>query len=310
MSDLRILREAFISTYQDLPPTIRAKINLIEELSGQAMLFNDEEICPPVPDFDEHARRRRQEENSICPSSVFLKLKRWICQDRESLPEEKSEEDAGFPYLDNLISMADPAYEPYSELFEPGYQPLDSELLDPYSELLGPGDRLRDLDEMLMALWFYWIHHHDARSMLKSETKKKRIPARAADLEAALDLSLAKLALRVGIETSSIRHWKKKKEPAIRVNLSQRIQTSNKVIDAFHHVLKRQGDTLNYIVNRIYQYLIDSGQAKLNKHGKYSPGTKTIERALKANKPLMENCFKKEKRGQNKRIIYIGHTGV
>lgn len=206
--------------------------------------------------------------------------------------------------------MADPGYEPYSELFEPGYEPLDSELLDPYSELLGPGDRLRDLAEMLMALWFYWIRHHDARSMLKSETKKKRIPARAADLEAALDLSLAKLALRVGIEMSSIRHWKKKKEPAVRVNLSQRTKTSNKVIDAFHHVLKRQGDTLNCIVNLIYKYLIKNLQTKLDKRGRISPGKKTIERALKADKPLMESCFKNEKSGQKERINYIRHTGV
>lgn len=99
MSDLRILREAFILTYQDLPATIRAKINLMEELHGQAILFQEEEVCPPVPDFDEHARRRRQEENSICPSSVFLELKRWICRARECLPEEKSEEDASFPYF-------------------------------------------------------------------------------------------------------------------------------------------------------------------------------------------------------------------
>ncbi len=306
---LRILRETFIlPIYQDFPPTIKAKINLIEELHGQAMLFQFEEICRPVPDFDEHARRRRQEANSFCPSSE--EVTRWFCRDGASSPEEEPEEDAGFPYLDDVISMADPGYEPYSELFEPGSELLGSELLDPDSELLGPGSRLLDLAYMLMALWFYWIRHPDARSMLKSETKKKKIPARAADLEAALDLSLAKLALRVGIETASIRHWKKKKEPAVRLNLLQRMQTSNKVKDAFHQVRKKQGDTFNRIIQLIYNYLIKNGKTKLNKRGEISPGKKTIERALKANKPLMELYFKKEERGQKERIIYIGHTGV
>jgi hypothetical protein len=241
-------------------------------------------------------RRQRQEENSE-------EVARRLVEELKLCRVRSSKEYAKSPWVDKVALMADPGYDPSYE-FASEYEP--------YPGLLEAGDKLIYLGKMLNALWFYWVIHPEARhiSFSESETKGKEIGAWAADFEAALDLSLAKLALQIGIETSNIRYWKKKKEAAVRLNLSQKMKTNDNVIDAFNRIPKNKGDTFNLIVSRIYNYLIKNKKTRLNKNGQISPGKKTIGRSLEANKLLMANCFKRENRGQKERIFYIGHTGV
>jgi len=147
-----------------------------------------------------------------------------------------------------------------------------------------PSPDLWHLAEKLIELWFYW---NDLVPPIPDED--------------CLDLSLMKIAFKIGVETATIRDWGKKKEGIARRNLERKAKSMTKeveILNAFHAVPKKKGDFLNCIIDRIYNYL------------KKSVGKKTIERCIKGNAPLMNKCFQKEERGERHRIVYIRHTGV
>ena len=154
-----------------------------------------------------------------------------------------------------------------------------------------PALELSGLLMELGALWSFWV-------FWPYSSEKKGIEREG---EQVLDLNLCKVAFRIGSETANIRHWGKKKEAAARLNLARRTQTIKTILSAFKTVVKNQGDTINKISGRIYNYL--------NKTKGNSLSEKTIGRTLKEKSPMKE-CFKEEIRGTHKRYLYNGQTGV
>ncbi len=153
-----------------------------------------------------------------------------------------------------------------------------------------PALELSGLLMELSALWYFWVAWPYSRKWEGIES----------DDEQALDLNLCKVAFRVGIETANIRHWGKKKEAAARLNLKKKIQVEAKkgaIFAAFGNVRKDPGDTLNRIVDRIFKNLKKGGTSKV--------GKTTIERAIKDNLQLMNDCFREEIRGTVKRFIFV-----
>jgi hypothetical protein len=267
--------------YQSLLPTIQEKVCLIEALSDRAIIYlRAREGAPTgVPDFDSYLR-------DVYKNVANVQLKGF----EDGTPKEgtKGTTFQGLNYEDWAEILGDSRYRPHF-------------------------GNLSHVAVMLSVLWIYWMTWPNSRKVFEGEKKlnlrnllEQEAPPSAPSFEAALDRSLVWLALALGEEMANTEHWGKKKEGAVRSNLSQRTKTSNKVTDAFHQIPKKQGDTLNHIVILIYKYLIKTGQTKLNKRGEISPGQKTIERVIKTNKPLMTHYFNPEERGKSKRLIYNG----
>ncbi len=111
---------------------------------------------------------------------------------------------------------------------------------------------------MLQALWFYWPFWPHSREWF--ERKPLEVVASLGDqhsfgeIEATLDLSLAKIAFLIGVETASIRHDSKKKEMVARLNLQKQTQAEAlkiAILEAFWRVAKKPGDTFNRIAEPI-----------------------------------------------------------
>jgi hypothetical protein len=168
-----------------------------------------------------------------------------------------------------------------------------------------PADSVSLINDLWL-LYIYWYIWPASRGLLSKEAGESlnfREPYEGFD--GFLDLSLAKLAFKIGLKISDIRQWGKAKEAIVRLNLKKKCQADTKkmiIYSAFANVRKDFGDTLNRIVGRILKHL--------NKGGANMIGKTTIEKAIKGNSQLMGDCFREEIRGKRKRLTYIRNTGV
>jgi hypothetical protein len=281
MPFLRAFRETIPSLkllYQNLPHTIKGKLSLIEDIHDRVWVHHLAKRQGPAPDFDTHLENIKllweetshkiasEEGQGTCPS-ITHKLEKEL--------------------KEYIRLMANPALEP-PQIF---------------SHLFG----------MLTGLWRFWVYWPYSREWVGIDHAPGRLseamgltPPSFWEVEVALDLSLAKLALLVGIETADIRHWGKKKEAVARLNMEKRakaIEREVAILSAFARAKKEPEDTLNRIVGRICNLLDKDEQME-------TPSKKNIERTLKANSNLMEKCFREELRGNKKRFVFIRHTGV
>lgn len=281
MPILKDLREAeHLPAYEGLPTAVQEKVHVIEVLFDQAILYlwARAEGSKGVPDFKMYLKDlyKNRLKGSKKDLSDILKnlLPKVIAEPAESIIWAADHESC-------VKIMGDSRYYPW------------------------PGN-WSHLVRMLYALWIYWIFWPSGRRIFEqgNETDAwylrphEPAPPSVPSFEASLDRSLVWLAYHVGFEIAKIRHWGKQKEGVARINLQQRAENAQKVIDAFHQVAKNQGDTFNCIVTRIFKKL----QEAITK--------RTIERHLKDNAPLMAHCFNSDQRGKKKRIVYIGHTSV
>jgi hypothetical protein len=283
MPILKDLREAqYLTDYDRLPVTVQEKICAIEVLFDRAILYiwARTEASKGVPDF-----------------GSFLSD---LYENRIKSPEN----DVG-DLLKDLLGKLEPEDQPFDILFCLGGHESRIKKLADSRYYPWPGN-WSHLIIMLFTLWAYWMSWPADRRFFEkgNETTAWYIrpslpaPPSAPNYEANLDLSLVWLAHEIGSEIIKIKYWMKKKEGFAQINLEQRTENTQKVINAFHQVEKNQGDTLNCIVTRIFKKLEETISKK------------TIERYLKDNTPLMAHCFKLEQRGEKTRIIYIGHTSV
>lgn len=277
---------------KDVPPIIKAKVHLIEELHDRAMI---------------HVGAVENASTASLDIDMYISL---LSEKIEKITQKVKVRVAEIPDIDS--SSRETNMEWIKVMGKPEYEP------DP---------DLHNILLMLSGLWTYWSNWPYSRVITLAESDfEKGAPLGLAewmsykkgdstkedfyrgfikaalhtesDFEAALDLSLAKLAHQVGVETANIRHWAKKKEAALRLNLNKRWKADGAILSAFKTVRKEPGDTLNRIVGRIFKHL----------NGK--PSKSTIERRLKDNSELMRQCFREEKRNNKSRFIYIRHTGV
>jgi hypothetical protein len=283
MPILKERREAeHLTTYESLPTAVQEKVCAIELLFDWAILYlwARAEGSKGVPDFESYV-------SALYKNRVKSPKKDLIDILKDSLLKVAA------PNESLLVWTADHEFS-IKILADSRYYPW-------------PGN-WSHLVLMLYELWIYWLFWPSGRRFFEegNETSAWYLgprppappPPSAPSFEARLDLSLVWLAYEVGCEITKIQHWGKMKEGVARINLQQRTENAQKVIDAFHQVTKNHGDTFNCIVTRIFKKL----QETITK--------KTIERHLKDNAPLMAHCFKSEQRGKKKRIVYIGHTGV
>ena len=280
MPTLRAQREAeFLPEYQSLPPIVQTKICLIEKLFEMAILFLKARESAPagVPDFD----------------SLLIDIAKNMANatqknlEDEPLKGGAGDHDLGFKYDYWIKILGDSRYRPLPDLLHHAY--------------------------MLAALWIYWLTWPSSRrdfevrkEICLSDLALAATPSPAPSpstpiFEANLDHSLVWLAHKVGTETANILHLQKKKEGIARQNIERKAKSFTReveIVNAFHTVPNKIGDSLNCIIERIYEHL--------NKN----VGRKTIMRFIKGNGPLMNNCFQQEQRGKSHMIVYIGHTGV
>lgn len=182
--------------HEDLSLSVKAKLNLIDALHEKVIVHHSakEELSQCDLDYDEHLRNLKVKliELSGCwkaaaPQDAFERLAYFSQRLGAAFPEGALEQveskckGKGAPIWRAVKFMADLKYEPPTNLAH--------------------------LAVMLYALWFYWGSFRDfGRNEPFIEVSDDETLTRA-DFEAALDLSLAKLAYQVGIETSSIRQW-------------------------------------------------------------------------------------------------------
>jgi len=276
MALLRDLSELLFSFQKEHSSSVKARLHLIDTLHTKVMVhyFAKQERSQGEPDFGEHLK-----ELQVNLEELSGRWKAAVPQDdpeRYSYFMEVLERAVG-PFKGQCTSKGATAWETVELMADLEYHPT-----------------LAQLSVLLYTLWCYWDGFRDYMDDPKD------------DFEAALDLNLAKLAYHVGVETSSILHWGEKKEAVARLNLNKKIRAmaqAEDILSAFRTVRKEPNDTLNRIVGRIHTSLHkDDLSKKLSK--------KTIERTLKSNQQLMNECFHKEVRGNKSRFLYIRQTGV
>jgi hypothetical protein len=291
---LKLMRNTVMyPIYQKLPLYIQDKIKFIEDLSDHVIVYKFAMKEGPLgnPDFDAYL-------NTIS-SRLQNSFKKLLDDDLlDELPQ--------VTYFQFPIPKAVPN--------------LINSLVD--LEYMSTLD-MDDVVNKLHKLWLIWMFYSVHQFLVREENEEAIIsavesgcPTIDPDYANALDLSLAKLAFHIGIETANIRNWGKNKEAAAKMNLKKKTQATiweEAILTAFSQVAKNQGDKLNRIVTRIDRFLQKEDVDKLLKkedENYQKPSKKTIERIIKNNHQLMNKCFQERLSGNKKRYEYIGHTGV
>lgn len=290
MPFLKIFREGNLLPFitdKDRPPSIQAKLVLIEGIFDRALLYQlaKTRTRAGVPNFYEHLK------------NLMLNLKQSTKHMTiRPITPEQIQEYRNIHHLDNIHTQeTDSLCIAIRQMAHPEFEPETN---------------LITLAKMLILLWLFWSLYPYSRGVFGADDPESNlslagvldgVPPPAPSFERHLDHSLTKIALQVGIETANLRHWGEEKEGIARRNLKRKAESTERevrIANAFHDVSKKKGDFRNSIVERIYKHLNET------------VGKKTIERWIGGNAPLMKKYFQKEQRGKGHRWVYIRHTGV
>jgi hypothetical protein len=237
------LRKLFLFQ-ESLSPSVKAKLNLIDALHEKVMVhhFAKEKLSICESDFDEHLRNLQanlEELSGFWKAAAPKGVIEWCAYYSQRLG-------AAFPEgaLEQVEveckGKGDRIWMAVKFMANLSYEPLTN---------------LAYLAVMLYALWVYWgISRYSGRNEPFLEVSDDEILTRA-DFEAALELSLAKLAYQVGIETSSIRQWGRRELTRTKKSTQAKKEITDKrkgiVIAIYEHGQKIASGTKFSIVYKV-----------------------------------------------------------
>ncbi len=196
MALLRDLSELF-PFQKDRSPFVKARLKLIDTLHAKVMVHYSAKQEPSRGelDFDEHLK------------NLQVNLEELSSHWKEAAPQDNFERLA---YYSKGLKAVFPE-KALGQVEAEGHSPGPGAPIWMAAKFMAhleyePLNNLAYLAVMLYALWVYWASFRESKPNPFIELSDDEIMP-LGDFEAALDLSLAKLAYQVGVETSGIRHW-------------------------------------------------------------------------------------------------------